>query len=68
MDQGTNNVAAIKQLTNTNQGTVAGNTAFLFYDTTHLLKNTRNNLKANDFTNKEGLTLKGYENIMKIKS
>ena len=54
MDQGTNNIAAIKQLTDTNKITVARNSAFLFYDTPHLLKNTRNNFKANGFANNNG--------------
>ena len=56
MDQGPNNSKAMRLL-NGNQSVLSnsdGTTTYMFYDPPHLIKNTRNNFKANGFVNSEG--------------
>ena len=55
LDQGTNNVKAISLLTKNSPiiKNSDGSETVLFYDTPHLLKNTRNNVEANGFLIKD---------------
>ena len=59
LDQGTNNVKAISLLTKNSPiiKNPDGSETVFFYDTPHLLKNTRNNFKANGF-------LMGYRHLV----
>lgn len=55
-DQGPNNVKAMKILNDNSSVLVNedGSKTYMFYDTPHLIKNTRNNFKANGFVNGKG--------------